>query len=185
MRPSAQSSASQTLSWSIRWRPEATTTTGSPSITKTIDFAICPFSQPTADAASATVAVDSSRVLSSTSSPSSRAASLTLKRICGHPCPCCRRSNPYTCEGNAGGLRQLLKRRRQMVGEVLEVRHRVVVADQPEVERAVVAHDRDAQPLVHRQRDHREHVEQLLALYVQRELWPGHVRDDEVEGALA
>src|SRR4051794_35154201 len=167
----------------MRWRPEATTTTGSPSITKTIDFAIWPGSQPIAAAASATVLVDSLRVFSSTSSPSSRAASLTLERI-SRPC---RRywSDPYTSEGNAGSLGKLFQRRGQVVGNVLQVGHGVEVTDQAEVDRAVVAHQREPETLVHRERHHREHVEHLVALDVQRELRSGHVRHDEVERALA
>src|SRR3954466_4653544 len=165
MRPSAQSSASQTFSRSIRWRPEATTTTGSPSITKTIDLAICPSTTPSALAASATVAVESSSVFSSIASPSSRAASLTLERM-SHPCRRRRRAYPYRREGNAGHVGKLLQRFTQIARHVFEVGHRVVVADQPEVDRAVVAHQRDAQTLVHRERHHREDIAHLLALHV-------------------
>ena len=45
---------------SIRWRPEATQTIGSPSATNTIDLAISASWQPTATAASSTVRVDAS-----------------------------------------------------------------------------------------------------------------------------
>ena len=67
----------------------------------------------------------------------------------------------------------------------LEVGHRVVVAEQPEAEPAVVGHDRDPERGVERQRDLRVERAQPAALQVERELRPGHVRHDEVEEALA
>src|SRR5439155_114635 len=133
-RPSAQSSARHTFSLSIRWRPDATTITGSPSMTNRIDFAIWPTWQPTARAASATVAVDSPSVLSSTCRPSSRAASLTFERM-DVPRGC--RSDTHCSEGNAGRFGQRLQLSGQVGGELLEVGHRVVVAGQPEVDLAV------------------------------------------------
>ena len=88
-----QSSASASLSASIRWRPEATQTTGSPSATNTIDLAISASWQPTATAASFTVRVDASRRRTCTFSPSSRAQSasrsLTPRRALA--CPALRR----------------------------------------------------------------------------------------------
>ena len=56
----------------------------------------------------------------------------------------------------ARGLEQLVQRRLEVVGELLEVLHRVVVADQAEVDLAVVAHDPDAERLALGQRHHRE-----------------------------
>src|SRR3954451_11654333 len=179
IRPSAQSSASQTLSESMRWRPEATTMIGSPSITNRIDFAIWPSSTPSAAAACATVAVEFSSVFSSMSSPSSRAASLTLERM-SRPCRRRRRAYPYVREGNAGGVGKLLQRFGEVSRDVFQVGHRVVVADHAEVERAVVAHRADPEPLVHGQRNHREDVEQLLAMDVERELRPGNIGHNQV-----
>ncbi len=74
-RTSATSRASASLPVSIRWRPEATHTTGSPSATNTIDLAISDSWQPTATAASLTVRVEASRRWTRTSMPSSRAQS--------------------------------------------------------------------------------------------------------------
>src|SRR4051794_10316720 len=158
----------------MRCLPEATTMTGSPSITNTIDFAICPSSTPSAEAAWPTVAVDSSSVFSSIASPSSRAASLTLERM-SHPCRRRCWSDAYAAEGNAGGVGKLLQRFGEVVGEVLQVGHGVVIPDQPEIDRAVVAHERDPESLVHGERHHREDVEQLVALHVERELRAGDV----------
>ena len=53
--------ASASMSSSTRWSPAAMHTTGSPSATKTRDFAIWACPQPTATAASWAVAVDASR----------------------------------------------------------------------------------------------------------------------------
>src|SRR4051812_24923951 len=44
---------------------------------------------------------------------------------------------------HAGGVRELLERGEEVAGELLEVVQRVEVADQPEVQRAVVGDDRD------------------------------------------
>src|SRR3954453_13120784 len=140
----------------MRGRPDATTTTGSPSMTNTIDLAIWPGSTPSAAAASATVAVDGSSVFSSRASPSSCAASLTFERMGCRPCRGRCGADAYSCEGSAGLVGELFQARREMVREVLEVGHRVIVADQPEVDRAVVRHQRDAQTLVQRERHHRE-----------------------------
>ena len=78
IRTSATSSASATLSRSIRWRPLATQSTGSPSATNTIALAISASSQPTASAASLTVRVDALSRSTRTSRPSSRARSASL-----------------------------------------------------------------------------------------------------------
>ncbi len=74
-RISATSRMSASLLVSIRCRPEATQTTGSPSATNTIDFAISDSSQPTAVAASLTVRVDSASRCTRTWMPRSRAHS--------------------------------------------------------------------------------------------------------------
>ena len=58
----------------------------------------------------------------------------------------------------AGGLEQLVQRGIEISARSLQVRHRVVVADQAEVDLAVVAHDPHAERLALGQRDHREHA---------------------------
>src|SRR5215211_3408660 len=50
-----------------------------------------------------------------------------------------------------------------VAGEVVEVRHRFVVAHQPDVDAAVVAHDRDRERLVRREERHRDELEELAA----------------------
>jgi len=62
-RAEAQSSTRQSASGSMRRAPLAMTTTGSPSATNTIDFAICAAWQPTAAAASLTVRVGRSNLV--------------------------------------------------------------------------------------------------------------------------
>ena len=80
---------------------------------------------------------------------------------------------------------ELLQGGEEVVGEVLEVGQYDEVADEAEVERAVVGDDRDPQVEVGAERHHREHVGQLAAVEVERELRPGHVGHDEVDEALA
>src|SRR5919198_6209484 len=57
--------------------------------------------------------------------------------------------------GHAGGARQLRDRAAQVVGQRLEVWQCVVVAEQAERQPPVIAHDRDPQRLVVRQRHDR------------------------------
>ncbi len=68
-----------------------------------------------------------------------------------------------------------------VLGEVLEVEHHVVVADQAEVQVPVVAQDRHAKSLVAGQRDHREAVDQLPSQQVEGVLRPRDVGDHHVE----
>ena len=68
---------------------------------------------------------------------------------------------------------------RDRVAELLEVGQRVVVAEQAEVQPAVVGDDRDRERVLGQERD-REDLH-LAAEHVQRELRPGHVRDEQVE----
>ena len=84
-----------------------------------------------------------------------------------------------------GGDGQLVERFVELRGEQLEVRQRVEVGVEAERERAVVAHDRDPQREVLRERHHRVDRAHAAAEHVERELRAGHVRDDEVEVALA
>ena len=76
----------------------------------------------------------------------------------------------------AGLLRRRRRRddlgeaRLERLGEVVQHRHRLVVADQAEVDAAVVAHDPDADGLALGQRDHREDVAEAAAEHVEREL---------------
>ena len=73
----------------------------------------------------------------------------------------------------------------QRGGERVEVGQGVVVADEPEVDAAVVGHHRDAERGVLGQRDERIELAQPAAEQVERDLRPGHVRHREVEEALA
>src|SRR4051812_35267830 len=61
----------------------------------------------------------------------------------------------------------------QIVGEVVEVRHQVEVAHEPEVDRPVVAHDRDAECLIRGEGDHREEALELAAHHVEGNCGPG------------
>ncbi len=67
--------------------------------------------------------------------------------------------------------------------EVVEVVHRVVVAEQAEVHVAVVGHDRDRERVVLRQKRDREDRVHLAARDVERELRAGDVRHEHVEQA--
>ena len=80
-----------------------------------------------------------------------------------------------------GRLEQLLDLGLDALGDQGHVLHRVVVAEQAEVDLAVVGHDRDRQRVVLRQEGDREDVEQLAAEHVERDLRPGDVGDDQVE----
>ena len=82
-------------------------------------------------------------------------------------------------------LHQLGDRVGQILRQLLDVREPVVIGVEPEVQLAVVAHDRDPERLVGRQRHHRKHLLQPPTQHVQRELRAGHVGDDEVEHSLA
>src|SRR5688572_15738792 len=81
----------------------------------------------------------------------------------------------------ADRLGQLLDRRLEVARERVEVAHGVVIADEAEVDGAVVAHDPETDALVARQRHHRVDRLELAAHQVQRELRAGDVGDDEVE----
>ncbi len=95
------------------------------------------------------------------------------------------RARPGAGRGEAGGAREIVDRRAQVVGQGLEVAHGVVVAEQAEPETTVIAHDRDAQRLVVGERDHGIEADHLAPEQVERDLRPGDVRHDEVEEALA
>ena len=69
----------------------------------------------------------------------------------------------------------------ERLAQLLEIGHRVVVAEQAEVHPAVVGHDRDGQRLVLGQERDREQVLELAPEHVERELRPGHVRHEQVE----
>jgi hypothetical protein len=70
------------------------------------------------------------------------------------------------------------------VGDPVEVGQRVVVAEQAEVDRAVVGHDRDPEGGVAGQRDLREDPLEPPAEQVEGELRARHVGDREVEHPL-
>ena len=80
-----------------------------------------------------------------------------------------------------GQLAELLSQRR---GDGVEVRDRVVVGDQPEVDLPVVGHDRHAERAVLGQRHLRVDAAQPAAEQVQGELRAGDVRHGEVEEPL-
>ena len=104
------------------------------------------------------------------------------------PCPACRPSCARsTCAlalpALARGGQQLGERLLEVRGERVDVGHRVVVGEQPEVDLAVVAHDRHRERVVLGQERDRDDLLHLAPEQVERELRPRHVRDDQVEEA--
>src|SRR5215208_660083 len=96
---------------------------------------------------------------------------------------------PYGSEGvrsgpDAGRAGELPQTGGEVAHKVLEILHGVEIADEPEVELAVVGDDRDAEAEVGTERHHREHVGQLTAVEMERELRPGNVRHAKVDEAL-
>ena len=175
------------LSVSTRCSPEAMHTTGSPSATNTIDLAISACSQPTASAASPTVRVEDvepsgpRRRVRARERPSitrllhARAGLWPLAR----PMDRGESSTPASPASSASDSRR-------WSGQLVEVPEQVVVADEAEVDAAVVAEQRDPEALVAcasgtigKQVDH------LAAHQVERELRARHVGHDQVEEALA
>ena len=85
----------------------------------------------------------------------------------------------------AGRVRERLQPGEEVARERFEVVEGVEVADEAEVQRAVVGDDRHAEVEVGAERHHREHVGQLTVAEVERELRPRHVGHDEVHEPLA
>jgi ribosomal protein S18 acetylase RimI-like enzyme len=81
----------------------------------------------------------------------------------------------------AAGFQQLPERLLDQLADRVDVGHGVVVGQQPEVDLAVVAHDRDGQRVVLRQEGDRHDLLHLAPEQVERELRARHVRDDQVE----
>ena len=102
-------------------------------------------------------------------------------RACRRPLCACPEPRP----GRARRAVQRGDRPFQVVGDRVELGQRVVVAEQPEAEVAVVAHHGDAERLARGERHDRVQPAQFAAEQVERELRPGHVGDDEVEELLA
>src|SRR5581483_638655 len=89
------------------------------------------------------------------------------------------------CRRQPGGTVERGDRPFQIVGDRIELGQRVVVAEQPEAEVAVVAHDGDAERLARGQRHDGVEALQLASEQVERELRARDVRDDEIEELLA
>ena len=70
-----------------------------------------------------------------------------------------------------------------LLGDHADVVHRVVVGEQPEVDAAVVAHDRDRERVVLGKERDGEHVLELATEHVERNLGARDIGDDQVEEA--
>jgi hypothetical protein len=81
--------------------------------------------------------------------------------------------------------RQLGHRRLQVAGQHVDVADEIGAPEHAEVELAVVAHDRDPQPVLAHERHEREDVVQAPAEQVQRHGRARDVRHGEVEQARA
>ncbi len=86
---------------------------------------------------------------------------------------------------SVGGAGEQADRALEVERDRVEVGERVVVAEQPEAEVAVVAHHRDPERLAAGERHDRVERAQAAPEQVERELRARDVRDDEVEVALA
>ena len=95
-----------------------------------------------------------------------------------------RRARPAWCARHAGGRRQLADRRVQVGGEVVDVGHRLVVAEQAEEDAPVVGHDRDPERRVEHERHLGVERAQAPAEHEDRELRAGDVGDGDVEEPL-